>query len=79
MKGMIYLSLIMNKAYIIAAAIVFAASFVLNVILVRLAGSNLIIEAILPGVIVIVPIIGIVALMEVRRFCGLFSTVLCLQ
>lgn len=64
MKGMIYLSLIMNKAYIIAAAIVFAASSVLNIILVKLAGSNLVIEAILSGVIIIVPIIGIVALFE---------------
>ncbi len=64
MKGMIYLSLIMNKAYIIAAAIVFAVSSVLNVILVKLAGSNLIIEALLPGVMVIVPIIGIVVLFE---------------
>lgn len=64
MKEMIYLSLIMNKAYIIAAAIVFAVSSVLNVILVMLAGSNLLIEALLPGVIVIVPIIGIVTLFE---------------
>ena len=64
MKGMIYLSLIMNKAYIIAAAIVFAVSSVLNVILVILSGNNLLIEALLPGVIVIVPIIGIVVLFE---------------
>lgn len=64
MKGMIYLSLIMNKAYIIAAAIVFAVSAALNVILVILAGNNLIIEALLPGVIVIVPIVGIVVLFE---------------
>ena len=64
MKGMIYLSLIMNKAYIIAAAIVFAVSSVLNVILLILSGNNLLIEALLPGVIVIVPIIGIVVLFE---------------
>ncbi len=64
MKGMIYLSLIMNKVYIIAAVFVFAASSVLNVILVKLADSNLIIEALLPGVIAVVPIVGVVVLFE---------------